>query len=122
AEAERNLQLVDQNNANTYLYALGSQLTAHAPGEKYPYQFKIVNDDAINAYALPGGFIYVTSGFIEAAQNEPQLAGGLAHQIAHIVLRHGTAEVSQAYADQVSNSTGRRISVNDAMTRLNIHF
>jgi len=71
---------------------------------------------------LPGGFIYVTSGLIQAAQNEPQLAGVLAHQIGHVALRHGTTEISQAYSDRISNSTRNRISVNDAMSRLNIRF
>jgi len=122
AEAEQNLTIVDQSNANAYIDALGHQLTAHAPGDRFPYQFKIIADDAINAYALPGGSIYVTSGLINAARNEPQLAGALAHEIGHVVLRHGTAEVSQAYADRLSNSTRSRISVNDAMSQLNIHF
>lgn len=121
-DLERSLQLLDEHNANTYIDALGKQLIAHAPGNKYPYQFKIVNDDSINAWALPGGSIYVTSGLIQAAQNEPQLAGVLAHQISHVALRHGTAEVSQAYANRVSNSARGRVSVNDTMTRLNIRF
>src|SRR5215510_2278816 len=86
-EAERTMQIVDEHDANTYIDALGRQLTAHAPGTRYPYQFKIVSDDAINAWALPGGLIYVTTGLIEAAQNEPELAGFLAHEIGHIALR-----------------------------------
>jgi len=48
-DLERSLQLLDEHNANTYIDALGKQLIAHAPGNKYPYQFKIVNDDSINA-------------------------------------------------------------------------
>src|SRR5262249_34808479 len=92
-----------------------------APNFRYPYQFKIVSDDDINAWALPGGFIYVTRGLLETVQSEPQLAGVVAHEIAHIVLRHGTAEVSQAYADSVG-TTRERVSVNDALSRLDIHF
>src|SRR5262245_11796978 len=87
-EAENTLVLVNQTNANTYIDALGKQLAAHTLGARYPYQFKIVDDASINMYALPGGFIYVTRGLIDAAQNEPQLAGALAHEIAHVVLRH----------------------------------
>jgi len=121
-DLERNLQLVDDHNSNTYIDALGKQLIAHAPGDRYPYQFKIVNDANINAWALPGGFIYVTSGLIETAQNEPQLAGVLAHEIGHVILRHGTAEVSNAYADLAPNTSRNRASVNDAMSRLNIRF
>jgi len=66
-EAESQLQILNDARANSYINALGRQLAAHAPGEKYPYQFKIVNDTAINAFALPGGFVYVNRGAIEAA-------------------------------------------------------
>src|SRR5262245_64603900 len=57
-DAERQLPILNDSRATSYINALGRQLAAHAPGEKYPYQFKIVNDKAINAFALPGGFIY----------------------------------------------------------------
>jgi Zn-dependent protease with chaperone function len=120
-DLERTYRLVDDHNSNAYIDALGKQLTAHAAQTRYPYQFKIVWDDSMNAWALPGGFIYVTSGMLQNAQNEPELAGVLAHSIAHVVLRHGTAEVSQAYSDRVSSTT-RRVSINDAMSSLNIRF
>jgi len=119
-DAERVLQVVDQPNAAAYIDALGKQLSVNAA--RFPYQFKIVNDDNINMWALPGGYIYVTSGLVETAQNEQELAGAVAHAIAHVVLRHGTAEVSRAYADQVQNSSRYRISVNDAMSGLKIRF
>jgi beta-barrel assembly-enhancing protease len=121
-DAERTLQLVTDHKANTYIDALGKQLSAHAPQARYSYQFKIVNDGALNAWALPGGLIYVTTGLIEAAQNEPQLAGAIAHEIAHVALRHGTSAVSQAYADQVANATRGRVAVNEAVSRLDIRF
>src|SRR5438876_4351167 len=121
-EAERTLALLNQSNANTYIDALGKQLAVYAPGTKYPYQFKIIDDENINMYALPGGFIYISRGLIDAAQNEPELAGALAHEIAHVALRHGTAEVSRAYADQVPNATRARVNVRDVMSRMNIHF
>jgi len=124
-QAERTLPTV-QGNAATYIDALGKQLSAHAPGDKFPYQFKIVNDGNINSFALPGGFIYVTKGLVEAAQSEQQLAGAIAHELGHVVLRHGTAEVSQAYNGQANstqaNSTRRRPSVSEVMSRLNIRF
>jgi predicted Zn-dependent protease len=120
-EAERTLRLVEDHNANVYIDALGKQLAVHTSNFRYPYQFKIVRDNDINAWALPGGFIYVTSGLLEAVQNEPQLAGVLAHEMAHVVLRHGTGSVSRAYADRVRTTSGR-VSVNDALSRLNINF
>jgi len=119
-DAERTLSIVDQPNSAAYIDALGKQLSAHAPGDKFPYTFKIVNDNKIDSFALPGGFIYVTKGLVETAQNEQQLAGAIAHELGHVVMRHGTAEVSQAYGQ--ANTNRRRPTVNDAMSRLNIRF
>ena len=95
--AERQLQILNDPQVTNYIDSLGKQLAANAPGEKYPYQFKVVNDSAINAFALPGGFVYVNRGAIEAADNEAQIAGVIAHEIGHVVLRHGTNQVSKAY-------------------------
>jgi hypothetical protein len=100
-QAERQLQIVNDHDPATYINTLGQQLAAHAPNnEKYPFQFKIVNDTAINAFALPGGFIYVNRGAIDAADNESQIAGVMAHEIGHVVLRHGTHQISRAYVAQ----------------------
>jgi hypothetical protein len=99
-QAERELQLVNDREANAYISALGRQLASRAPGEKYPYQFKIVNDTAINAFALPGGFVYVNRGAISAADNEGQIAGVIAHEIGHVALRHGTNQASKSYIAQ----------------------
>src|SRR2546425_11472289 len=100
-EAERQLQILTDRDPATYINTLGQQLASHAPtNEKYPFQFKIVNDTAINAFALPGGFIYVNRGAIDAADNESQIAGVMAHEIGHVVLRHGTHQISRAYVAQ----------------------
>src|SRR5437899_9227608 len=99
-EAEKQLPILNDRQAATYINTLGQNLAAHAPGEKYPYEFKIVNDTAINAFALPGGFVYVNRGAIEAADSENQIAGVMAHEIGHVVLRHGTNQVSKAYLAQ----------------------
>src|SRR6266481_4490717 len=100
-QAEMQLQILNDRQAATYINTLGQNLAAHAPGnEKYSFQFKIVNDKAINAFALPGGFIYVNRGAIEAADNEGQIAGVMAHEIGHVVLRHGTNQTSKAYIAQ----------------------
>jgi hypothetical protein len=100
-EAEKQLQILRDRDPATYINTLGQQLASHAPtNEKYPFEFKIVNDTAINAFALPGGFIYVNRGAIEAADNESQIAGVMAHEISHVVLRHGTHQISRAYVAQ----------------------
>jgi predicted Zn-dependent protease len=96
-QVEGELQILNDRQAAAYIDALGNQLAGRAPGEKYPFQFKIVNDTSINAFALPGGFIYVNRGAIDAADNEAQIAGVMAHEIGHVVMRHGTNQVSKAY-------------------------
>lgn len=96
ADAERQLPMLNDARVDRYLDRLGKRLAAKAPGEKFPYQFKAVNDMAINAFALPGGFMYVNRGTIEAAQTEAQLAGVMAHEIGHVALRHGTNQATKA--------------------------
>lgn len=115
-EAERQLPMLNNSRVDNYMNNLGRKLSSRAPGEKYPYQFKVVNDRAINAFALPGGRIYINRGVIEAADNEAQLAGVVAHKASHVALRHGTNQASKASAAQMplailggmlgSNSTG----------------
>src|SRR5438874_3243758 len=99
-EAGSQLSIIRNGDIASYIDSLGRQLASRAPGEKYPYQFKVVNDKAINAFALPGGFVYVNRGAIEAADNEAQIAGVMAHEIGHVVLRHGTNQASKAYLAQ----------------------
>lgn len=99
-EAEKQLPILRDSRATEYLNRLGQALAAQAPGERYPYTFKIVNASDINAFALPGGPVYVNRGTIEAAQSEAELAGVIAHEIAHVALRHGTNQASKAYLAQ----------------------
>ena len=83
-----------------YLNKIVSKLAAKAPGARYPYTIKAVNDPAINAFSLPGGPMYVNRGLVEAARSEAELAGVLAHEMAHVALRHGTHQASKAYLGQ----------------------
>jgi predicted Zn-dependent protease len=100
-DAERQLELINDSKASAYISALGQQLAAKAPNEyKFPFYFKIINDKSINAFALPGGPIYVHRGAIEAADNEAQLAGVMGHEIGHVVLRHGTNQATKAQFGQ----------------------
>jgi Zn-dependent protease with chaperone function len=99
-EAERQLPILANRSIEGYINAVGKRLAAVAPGANYPYQFKVVNASDINAFALPGGYLYLNRGLIEAAQNEGQLAGVMAHEMAHVALRHGTNQASKAYLGQ----------------------
>jgi Zn-dependent protease with chaperone function len=119
-DAEQQLPMLNNSRVDNYVNNLGRKLAAKAPGEKYPYQFKVVNDREINAFALPGGYIYINRGVIEAAGTESQLAGVVAHEISHVALRHGTNQASKASAAQLplailggllgSNSTGAMVA------------
>lgn len=100
ADAEKTLTMLNNSRVDDYLNRLGKKLAANAPGEKYPYQFKCVNDASINAFALPGGFLYVNRGTIEAADNEAELAGVIGHEIGHVALRHGTNQATKQYIAQ----------------------
>jgi predicted Zn-dependent protease len=96
-EAEQQLAIIDDRELEGYLNRLGRRLSGEAPGADYPYQFKLVNDKTINAFALPGGFIYVNRGIIEAADREAEFAGVIGHEIGHVASRHSTNQASKAY-------------------------
>ena len=82
--------LPDSSPITQYVRQVGARLTAVAPGYKWPYRFHVVDSKEINAFALPGGAIFVNTGTIAAAQNESELAGVMAHEISHVVQRHST--------------------------------
>jgi hypothetical protein len=100
ADAEQQLVMLNDARVDRYIDNLGKRLAAKAPGEKFPYRFKVVNDKGINAFALPGGFVYINRGVIEAAETEAQLAGVIGHEIGHVALRHGTNQATKAYFTQ----------------------
>jgi hypothetical protein len=95
---EKRLPLLSDAGANEYINRIGQSLIAHAAS--YPYSFKIANVSDVNAFAFPGGPIYITRGAIEAARSEGELAGALAHEIAHVELSHGAIQASKAYLAQ----------------------
>lgn len=88
--------MLDDSEINEYIEQLGAKLASKAAGDKFPYQFRVVATREINAFALPGGYLFVNAGAIAAARNEGELAGVIAHEIAHVSLRHGTNQASKA--------------------------
>jgi len=98
---EQDVKLVDDPELTEYVSGIGQRLAQTAPGQDYPYTFKVVADPSINAFALPGGPIYIHTGLITAAENEAQLAGVVAHEIGHVALRHSTHQASKQYAFQI---------------------
>jgi beta-barrel assembly-enhancing protease len=93
----RETPMVPENHPVTaYVRQLGAKLASKAAGEKFQYKFWVVATKEINAFALPGGFLFINAGTIAAAKNEGELAGVVAHEIAHSALRHGTNQASKA--------------------------
>ena len=104
-QAEKQMQLVRDPELGDYLERVGQRLAAAIPTEfqhpEFRYSFKVVNAKDINAFALPGGPMYVNSGMIAAARSEDEMAGVMAHEISHVALRHGTAQVTKAQKYQM---------------------
>lgn len=95
AEIERQAKLVDDPVVNEYVNRVGQNLVRNSDAQ-VPFTIKVIDSDEINAFALPGGFFYVNSGLILAADEEAELAGVMAHEIAHVTARHGTENASKA--------------------------
>jgi len=98
-EAESQFPLLRDETVRGYVEGVGRRLVAAIPSEfqhpEFQYYFKVVNARDINAFALPGGPMYVNRGMIEAARSEGEMAGVMAHEISHVALRHGTAQASK---------------------------
>jgi Zn-dependent protease with chaperone function len=95
-EVEAKVPLLNDAAVDRYLNRIVQVLAAQTPGASYPYRIKAVNDPTINAFALPGGPLYANRGLLVAARSEAELAGVIAHEIAHVALRHGTHQASKA--------------------------
>ncbi|HEV2829686.1 MAG TPA: M48 family metalloprotease [Pyrinomonadaceae bacterium] len=99
-EVEQQMPILNDAEATSYVSRVGQRLVNNIPSEfqhpEFQYYFKIVNARDINAFALPGGPMYVNRGMIQAARNEGEMAGVMAHELSHVALRHGTAQASKA--------------------------
>jgi len=98
-EVDQSAKLVEDPVIVEYINKVGQNIVLHSDA-KVPFTIKVIDADEINAFALPGGFFYVNKGLILAAENESELAGPMAHEIAHVAARHG---VEQASKGQIVN-------------------
>jgi beta-barrel assembly-enhancing protease len=95
AEIEREAKFVDDPVITEYVNRVGQNIVLHSDA-KVPFTIKVIDSDEVNAFALPGGFFYVNKGLILAADNEAELAGVMAHEIAHVAARHAVENQAKA--------------------------
>ena len=96
AQINRQMPMLNDQATLSYVNQLGSQLAAIADPRGIRYHFYVVNSDVVNAFALPGGYVYVNRGIIERADNVSELAGVLAHEIGHVAERHSIEQLQRA--------------------------
>lgn len=99
-EIEQELKLYDDPEVVRYINDLGQRLAAVSRRPNLTYQIKVVDTDDVNAFAVPGGYLYVNRGLISHAENESELAGVMGHEVGHIVGRHGSKQISKQYGLQ----------------------
>ncbi len=92
---ESTAKLLPDPQINEYVNRLGQNLVRNSDA-KVPFTIKIIESDEVNAFALPGGFLYVNTGLILAAENEAELAGVMSHEIAHVAARHATRQMTRS--------------------------
>jgi beta-barrel assembly-enhancing protease len=93
-EVERQAKIVDDPVIAEYVNRVGQNLVRNSDA-KVPFTIKVLDSEEVNAFALPGGFFFVNSGLILKADNEAELAGVMAHEIAHVAARHGTRQATR---------------------------
>ena len=96
-EIEKQHKIVKDPQVQSYIDGVGKRLLTGVRKTEFPYTFQVVQDDSINAFAIPGGHTYVNTGLIKAAASETELAAVMAHEINHVVARHSTQQMTQQY-------------------------
>jgi Zn-dependent protease with chaperone function len=111
SEVRRELPMLNDNRVDDYVERIGERLVAAIPPQfrhqEFRYTFDVVNQREINAFALPGGPMFLHRGMIEAAKSEGEVAGVMAHEISHVALRHGTAQATKAQKFQIGSIAGQ---------------
>jgi predicted Zn-dependent protease len=101
-EIEKQAQIVKDPEVAEYVNRLGQNLARNSDAI-VPFTVKVIDSEEVNAFALPGGFMFVNTGLIRAAQSEAELAGVLAHEIAHVAARHGTKQATRGQIADIAS-------------------
>lgn len=123
---EEAIQLVQDPKLNNYFSRLGTQLASAIPQTRFPFSFKLIADGSLHAFSFPGGPVYCTTGMMAVAKSEAQLAGLLAHQMAHIILRDTTSIASRmkrfrVRAAMAAAATGEK-SLLDSLEEIDLYL
>ena len=102
SEVEKNAKIVDDPVIAEYVNRIGQNIVNNSDA-KVPFTIKVIDSDEVNAFALPGGYFYLNTGLIELAQDEAELAGVMAHEIAHVAARHGTRNATRGQLIQIAS-------------------
>src|SRR5438045_7418954 len=94
-QVETQSKVINDPVISEYINRLGQNLVRNSDAQ-VPFTIKVIDSDDVNAFALPGGFFYVNSGLILAADEEAELAGVMSHEIAHVAARHATRQMTRA--------------------------
>lgn len=109
-QVQASIGLVDDPALQQYVSNIGMKMAAQSERPELPWEFHVVDDAAVNAFALPGGFIYVTRGLLAAITNEAELASVLGHEIGHVTARHSVQQISKAQLAQLGLGLGSILS------------
>ncbi len=109
-EVAQSIGFYEDGAVNQYVADLGKRMAAESERPNLPWEFHVVNDAAVNAFAIPGGFIYVTRGLMAAINSEAELAGVIGHEIAHVTHRHSVQQISKAQLAQLGLGIGSILS------------
>lgn len=104
AEINRQLPIVEQPAIHRYINQLGNRIRGQSGDRDIPYTFYVVNTKEVNAFSIPGGYVYVNRGLIEDCDNMAELAGVVAHEIGHVEARHGVKLMEKRQAAQVGTA------------------
>src|SRR3974377_964685 len=100
-EVERQAKIIDEPVISEYVNRVGQNLVRNSDA-KVPFTIKVLDTEEVNAFALPGGFFFVNTGLILKADSESELAGVMAHEIAHVAARHGTKQATRGEIAQIA--------------------
>ena len=117
AEVRKQMTVINDPVLTAYVTRVGKRLVAsqEATESGFPFSFEVVADPSINAFALPGGHMFINTGLLRAVDNEAQLAGVMGHEMSHVILRHGTNQASKRNLIQLPAVLGAQLAGKSTM-------